>query len=102
MDPEAQVLYTYAEQCFHEVWGQAVCTVPTAGRLFYGCKSATASYDLARRDGMVGLLKVGGGRWVVSVPALLAQAIGHLDLDSSPERKEVDAPTRWGPGRRTA
>ena len=102
MGPEAQVLSAYVEQCFHEVWGQAVCTVPTAGRLFYGCRSATASYDLARRGGMVGLQKVGGGRWVVSVPALLAQALGHLDLDSSPERKEVDAPTRWGPGRRTA
>ena len=103
MSPEAEVLYEYAKQCYAPVWGHAVCSVPTAGRLFYGCGSDTASYDLARRDGMVGLLKVGGGRWVVSVPALLAQALGHLDLDSSPERKEVVTdPVGWESGRATA
>ena len=77
MTPEAEVLHALIRETFDEIWGESVTTVPIAGRVAYGCRSASASYDLQRRGGMAGVLRC-GDRLVVSVPQLVAHVLGEI------------------------
>jgi hypothetical protein len=82
--PEGEVLLAVVERSLGDILGESVVSVPTAGRAAYGCRSASAAYDLCRKGGMAGVIRV-GDRLVVSVPQLVGHLLGELDL---PIRRE--------------
>ena len=86
LSAEAEVLRAVIERQLGDLLDQPVVSIPEAGRRAYGCRSTSAAYDLARKGGMAGVLRV-GDRCVVSTAQVVGHLLGQLSVDG--ERREA-------------